>query len=1196
MPGTSLRVKLEKCCTGNPANERRRLKLRFGSAFSLSLVVGTVLAALANPPARGAEPSATEAEFFEKDVRPLLIEKCWSCHGDQGEPKGGLRLTSRPNVMNGGDSGPVAVAGDPKGSPLIEAVRYEHEPKMPPKGKLKDREIEVLSRWVSMGLPWPESKEVASTSSGGDSKNPISLTQRQFWAFQPVKDVAVPAVRDGAWCRSPVDRFLLADLERAGLTPTAPAEKRTLLRRATFDLTGLPPTTEEIRAFLADDSPEAFARVVDRLLASPRYGERWGRHWLDVVRYADARDLIQLPAESDFREAWRYRDWVVDAFNRDLPYAEFIRGQVAGDLLPAAHPGEINQGGLIATGMLAIADFVPGDVDKEQMIADYVNDQIDVVSKAFLGLSVACARCHDHKFDPISTEDYYALAGIFFSTRLIPGPVAGNTPLVRVPLLTQEELAAIKVREGDEKKRRMDLERRLPDEADHAYVALLQERLAEKGALYLTTAAEFRQQAAMQRTHSLTDLAREKDLELGWLSGLVAYLDKVAAQTTIDRHTTLREAALGTLTGAKLADAALSLQRGLAALIARKEQEAAASPATRDLARASLIRLRADDPYLITDADGRALIWPNRAGLSADAKSANLAPGPMKTPVETNEKKRTVLRFDGQALLEVPRRATANGTLFVVFRPADVPNPGQRLLGWEDADSGRHGLGLMLDPGGRLHAILRNNGRSGDLVDARMSSGLEIVCLTWGPQGTALYRNGVSAGTQKGIEAISSDPMIATLRLGGPGSGGSPRFRGDLAEVRVYDRPLEQAERQGVENELRAAWIDPMAPRAPASDALAELYEEWFSARGPFWLTSEERRAMLSLDERLRLDRLGQELEDLKKKLPQEIPQAVVVQDGGPKGTRHEGFKDAQVFLRGNPKRTGKTVPRGVPRVLQAEQEPALRISSGSGRLELAGWIARPDNPLTARVMVNRIWQHHFGEGLVRTPNDFGERGERPTNPGLLDWLAGRFVESGWSTKAIHRLIMLSSAYQQGSQAVSEAVTKDPDNRLVGRMNRRRLDAEAIRDSLLAVAGRLDVSPGGASFAELVVPRRTLYLQSVRTGPGGTEFGRLFDRADPGSIVARRGESVVAPQALFFMNDPFVSEVAGALAERVRRETSSPEPEARIRRLYALALGRSPSRSEIELGLPLVADETGEGAWERYCQLILCQNEFLYTD
>ncbi len=1154
-----------------------------------------MLGGLARTPAEATAASPPDDEFFEKDVRPLLVEKCWSCHGNLERPKGGLRLTSRAGLLKGGDGGPAAVAGDPSASPLIHAIRYEQDPKMPPKGKLKDREIEVLSRWVAMGLPWPETKAPVQAPKVTGSAARSSETQKRFWAFQPVRSVAIPDVRDPSRARSAVDRFLLAALEEAAIAPAAPADRRTLIRRATFDLIGLPPLPEEIDGFLADDSPHAFARVVDRLLASPHYGQRWGRHWLDVVRYADARDLIQLPAESDFREAWRYRDWVVKAFNSDLPYPDFVRSQVAGDLLPPSQPGGINKDGLVATGLLAIADFVPGDVDKDQMIADYVNDQIDVVSKAFLGITVACARCHDHKFDPISTEDYYALAGIFFSTRLIPGPVPGNTPLVRVPLLSPDELSKVQARDADDKRRRSELELRLPDEADRAYISFLRRTLADQTADYLVVASELRQRMNGPEKPALAETTRQKGLNKGLLTGFVDYLARVAAQPSISRHSTVRDAAVGTLAGSRLAEYATALQAELAALDARKQKESAAAPIEQSLASAALIRLRADDPQLVTDDAGRVVLWPNRSGRPADARPVSPASRPLRNRVSINGHARAALRFDGKALLELPRRVPSTGSLFVVFEIAETAGPGQRLLGWEDADGGKHGLGLMPEPGGRLHAILRNNGQTGDLVDTHPTSGFELVCVTWGLQGTTLHRNGAAAGSGKGVDCLSSDPAVAGLRLGGPGSGGSRRFQGDLAEIRVYDRQLDERERRIVESELRAAWFNPVEPKTPSADPLNELYEEWLSARGPFWLAAEQRRAMLSPGERSRLDSLGRELEALKKKPPHEIPRAVVVQDGGPKGTRHEGFKDSQVFIRGNAKRLGTTVPRGVPRILLGESGTPVRITSGSGRNELAEWLIRPSNPLTARVMVNRIWQHHFGEGLVRTPNDFGERGEKPANPALLDWLAARFVESGWSVKTMHRLIMLSSAYQQESRAGPDAIARDPDNRLFGRMNRRRLDAEAIRDSLLAVSGGLDVNPGGPSFSDLAVPRRTLYLQSVRTGRGAGDFGRLFDRADPGSIVPRRGESVVAPQALFFLNDPFVNDAARALAARLAREVPGPN-QARIEWLYALALGRPPSRIEADLGAQFVATASGIDPWERYCQLIFCQNEFLYTD
>ncbi len=389
---------------------------------------------------KSAEPvSAAESEFFEKDVRPLLAERCIQCHGGQKKIEAALKLTSRADVLRGGDDGPAIVPGRPNDSLLIKAIRYEGEIQMPPKGKLQDAQIQTLTRWVEMGAPWSQDAPTTAATSGQPFK--IADEQRSFWAFQPVRPVAAPTVKDIAAAPSEIDRFILAKLEAKGLSFAPPADKRTLLRRATFDLIGLPPTPAEIAAFLADSSPDAFSRVVERLLASPAYGERWGRHWLDLVRYADSLDARAVGA-GDIGEAWRYRDWVVDAFNRDLPYDQFVTQQLAGDLLPAKEKSGVNAEGIIATGMLAIGDWGAGDADKEKMMTDIVDDQINIVGRALLGLTLGCARCHDHKFDPIPTADYYGLAGIFFSSHVIadPGKKTDGTPPLHIPLVPAAEV------------------------------------------------------------------------------------------------------------------------------------------------------------------------------------------------------------------------------------------------------------------------------------------------------------------------------------------------------------------------------------------------------------------------------------------------------------------------------------------------------------------------------------------------------------------------------------------------------------------------------------------------------------------------------------------------------------------------------------------------------------------------------------
>ena len=482
--------------------------------FAAALVAGAGRAVTAEE--GGVEISAAA-------VRSLLASRCGKCH-DDATAKGGLSLASAAGLLAGGDSGPAIVPGKPEESLLLAAVGYaDDRVQMPPDGKLSAAEIKSLSEWVMQGAPWPAAGAPAGAPVARAAPRRITDADRAHWAFQPVRDAAPPGVNLEAWPRGAIDRFILARLEAAGLGPSEPADKRTLLRRATFDLTGLPPTPEEMEDFLADESPEAFETVIERLLASPQYGERWGRHWLDVVRYADARDLIQLPPESDFREAWRYRDWVVDAFNRDLPYTDFLSRQIAGDLLQPDDPGRIDAEALVATGFLAIADFVPGDVDKERMIADCVNDQIDVVGRTFLGLSLACARCHDHKFDPVSTDDYHALAGIFLSTRTIPGPVKGNTPLIRVPLLPAAEVAAIEAQARADQARLEELAGVLGRARDREHRLSLETRIVAESARYALAAWDLRQ-LPTEAPPALASLAAARQLDDAVLARFVSLL------------------------------------------------------------------------------------------------------------------------------------------------------------------------------------------------------------------------------------------------------------------------------------------------------------------------------------------------------------------------------------------------------------------------------------------------------------------------------------------------------------------------------------------------------------------------------------------------------------------------------------------------------------------------------------------------
>jgi len=1130
------------------------------AAFTV-LGVGLVSLAAANDEAA--------IRHFETRVRPVLMERCYKCHSG-AKAKGGLRLDSAASLRRGGESGPAVVPTKPEESLLIQAVRHEGGLEMPPKEKLADDQIADLVRWVKSGAVWP--------------------TEFSHWAYRPVRDVAPPAVRQKPWVLSPIDAFILAKLEERNLAPAPPADKRTLLRRATFDLTGLPPQPGESEAFLADESPDAFAKVVDRLLASPQYGQRWGRHWLDVVRYADARDLIQLPAESDFREAWRYRDWVVDAFNGDLPYDEFATRQLAGDLLQPADPTKIDKDALVATGMLAIADFVPGDVDKEQMIADYVNDQIDVVGRAFLGLTLACARCHDHKFDPISTEDYYALAGIFFSSRLIPGPIKGNTPLVKVPLLSPAELQAAGAQAARDKARLAELSQELATLSDREFLAERERRLNDEAPRYLLASWQFLHPPAGENRPALGEFAAARSLDKSALARWIEYLEKDPPQPAIAALL----AAPNRAAGERMAG---ELGKKLSLIGAERRASAVRNPATRTLAAAEVLQFRADDRRIVTDAGRRVRLWPNRGGLADDALPVPGTPPPVLATTTIQGQTRPVIRFSGHELLQAPQSALPVGSLFVVFRADKESIAGQRLFGWEDSSVGQHGVGLMADASRAVYAVLRHNGTSGDVAAcAPAASEFQVVSITWGPAGVAVFRNGEAIGTNQGIDSVSSDPAITALTIGGPGSGSSPRFHGDLAELRVYATQVDDPSRVRIETELKERWCTSTRQRV-AGDPAVDLYDELVSPQGPFRVNGAERDRLLSDNVRARLAVLRAEHDALKKKPPREIPRAVVVLDGGPPGTKHEGFHDAQVYLRGNPANPGKTVRRGFPKFLAGANQPPIR--DGSGRRELARWLTRPDQPLTARVLVNRVWQHHFGFGLVRTSANFGVMGERPSHPELLDYLARRFVASGWSVKAMHRLMMLSSAYQQSTQASAAALAVDPENRLLSRMNRRRLEAEAIRDSLFAVSARLDNALGGPGNMDVATPRRSLYLMSARTGAKTADFGPLFDAPDCSAIVERRNESVVAPQALFLLNDRLMIDLAVDLGARISREIPKSTPRERIDRLYEITLGRLPTPAETEIGLRFLADHAdraGADAWRRYCHLLLCTNEFIYVD
>ncbi|MSQ95036.1 MAG: DUF1553 domain-containing protein [Gemmataceae bacterium] len=781
--------------------------------FTLSLctLLLSAVAVLGQAPV----PDAAARKFFETNVRPVLANRCFQCHGPEMQ-KGKLRVDSLSALVQGGRSGSAFKAGKPDESLLIQAIRHDGLVQMPPKMKLPAKEIADLTAWIKMGAPWPDAKVVAKIDTK-DHEPVFTKEQINHWAFQPVKKPTTPTVKNADWVRSPIDAFVLAGLEAKGLKPAPTADARTLIRRVYFDLIGLPPPVEVVEVFVKDcegagaKRGAALAKVVDELLASPRYGERWARHWLDLVRYADSNGMDENLV---FGNAWRYRDYVIAAFNSDKPYDQFVREQIAGDLLK-------NQE-ITATGFLCIGPKMLAEDDPVKMEMDIIDEQLDTLGRAFLGMTFGCARCHDHKYDPISSSDYYALAGILKSTK------------------------------------------------------------------------------------------------------------------TMDNF-------------------------------------------------------------------------------------------------------RVVAR-------------------------------------WQE----------------------RPNGSAGDIEKAK----------------------------------------VHTKRI-------------------------------------------------------AELKEEIKKIKDVIDL--KEKHAQLAKFE----------------KMTPAMSEAMAVSDA--KAT------DLRIHLRGNHLALGKEAPRRFPRVFTSlKQSPIDAVQSG--RLQFAEWITQPEHPLTSRVMVNRLWHWHFGTGLVRTVDNFGLLGDKPSHPELLDWLAAQFVESGWSIKAMHRAIVLSSTYQMSGAYQEGAFQIDPDNRLHWRHSRRRLEAEALRDSLYVLASSLDASVGGTLFVaknrayvpgypngiydKYDIPRRSIYLPVIRSA--GYDVLQAFDFADPSFSSGERATTTVAPQALFLMNGKIVHEQTRIWSAKLLAEKTLDDA-GRVRRIYTQALGRPPSEKEITRSLEFVqrieselaraktADSRSQ-AWQSFCRVIVSANEFVYVE
>jgi cytochrome c5 len=978
---------------------------------------------------------AVADDTFEKEVRPLLVRRCVSCHGPDKQ-KGGLRLDSKAGWQTGGDSGPAIQPGKPDASLLVKALHGKDGlAQMPPKGKLADNEIAALTKWVKAGALDP--RDGGPMRLGGTTLE----AAKKWWSFQPLSRPEIPKAK--VPIANPVDAFIIAKLAAKGLTLSPAADKRTLLRRATYDLTGLPPTPDEVATFLNDDSPDAFAKVIDRLLASPQYGERWGRHWLDLVRYADtAGENTDHPLP----HAWKYRNWVIDALNRDQPYDEFLREQLAGDLLAAQGPPDTYAPRVIATGYLALARRFDHDSDKFMHLTH--EDGIDTLGKALLGLTIGCARCHDHKYDAVTARDYYALYGIFESTKFaFPGCEAKPHARDLVPLLPPAEWVRV-VKPYQDKLGRLDQSiQAMSDEG---------RKHAQAAQTAFTTSRKPLLQGEIPDGGDKTFEAREVEVNTGEMILLsVTPLKSHGADST-------------------------RIEFELTEVGGQKQQWNATSDLVGDLL--------ASNPH--ADGRGNANVW---------------------------------------WLLDVRDRPT-----LLPERVRDV--------------SGKPGL----------HAW-----RNGDMPSVFVTSGKdEVAAWTKLPARTLFVHPAVNGNVAVGwLSPISGKVTIkgriADAHPGGPDGVGwvLERFAADVRK--------------------------PFLAQAEVAARLATLT----SAR----------------------------IELVQAAPKQDVAFAVV--EGKP--------ADARLHLRGDPEKLGDPVPR---RWLELLGGTPISDTTTSGRLDLANWVASKDNPLTARVMANRIWLHHFGKGLVTTPNDFGTRGIPPTHPELLDWLASELIapsaeprhisDVAWSMKRLHRLMMLSKTYQQAADSRHAEAKADPANDLYWRFERRRLSAEEMRDSLLAVSGQLDRAPGAghpfppesvaysqhnpfATFYE--TDKRSVYLVQLRNRRH--PFLGLFDGADPNATTPQRQTTTVPTQALYFLNDPFFHAQADKLAGRA---LAKPEAD-RLGELFQLALQRRPSDQDRTFAATFLdryrmqlkarpAAERDRAAWAALARVVLASNEFLFVE
>ncbi|QDU09932.1 DUF1553 domain-containing protein [Gimesia aquarii] len=1096
-----------------------------------------VFAPMALPGAEGTD--LKQEAFFEKHIRPLFINRCYDCHSEDSV-ESGLRVDSLSGLLKGGDRGPAIVIGKPKESFLISAVNHSGQVHMPPKEKLSQKEIRDLTEWVRMGAVWPNSKPIVHTQTNQSDGPLFSQKEKEFWSFQSPKRPEIPKVKNRGWAKSPIDFFVLSRLEQEKASPAKPADKQTLIRRATFDLIGLPPTREEVEQFLKDDSPDAFAKVIDRLLASPRYGERWGRHWLDVARYADSNGLDENLA---YANAFRYRDYVIAAFNKDKPFDQFLQEQLAGDILADQTTDESRLEKITATGFLSIGAKMLAEDDETKMQMDIVDEQLDTVGRAFMGLTMGCARCHSHKFDPIPIEDYYSLAGIFKSTKTMENFQVVARWQERI-LASPSEINVLKQKQ----KQIADLDSQIQSvvkKADDELLNSARERVSD----YLL-AGEIKKHAdqLLKTTKPIGD-----DPE-AYASHSAIIVEAEDYQTgNVKKSFTGYGEGIGVI-----------YNNGPLPNIAEYEIEVPDSGLYQFEIRyaaqsARPLQLSINDKLVKNNAAGEVTgSWLPKSQQWKMEGIFQFEQGKNKVHLES----KTPFPHIDKILISQPRKVPdENKSLIAEVAPPQVKLIDSVTMQWADY--------LTKDSAGKSSPFFVWN---------------EVVRTGKTPEN-------LSTNYQR-FEILNDLPEKQRLTK-------AAQIYGELfSDVEKEWQTLQKSKAEkgttsltDVEREaIRKVLYDSNGPFALPAD-----HENYFAAEIKTVL-AEKREAK----------------QGLEKALPK-YPTAMAVSEQKP--------ENIKVHLRGSHFTLGKEVPRQFLRIIEGEDQIPLDDQQ-SGRLKLAQWLTSGKHPLTARVMANRIWRWHFGKGLVRTPDNFGKLGERPTHPELLDWLAVQFVANKWSIKSMHRLIMLSSTYQMSTAYHPQLAEIDPENRLLWRMNRRRLEAEAIRDSILAVCGKLDNEMGGsllnvenrkyvtstANVDPVVYDtnRRSVYLPIVRSAL--YEVLQAFDFADPSVLSGDRTHTTVAPQALFMMNSDFMMQHTKDFADEIIHETQL-DDSAKINRIYERTFSRPATAKEINQALNYISqykqdlqslkmseEEKEQRTWQSLCRILIASNEFLFVN